>query len=161
MELLNDNDIKKKLIHSYAHHVREDPTGKQVVGIYSHRSGNTNKLEDDDIINAPVKSKHRWEATYLQQLSILTERTFKQRRGIILSNIDVAHTLGMALLCCLVWYQIPFKEEHISDRFGSVSIISFSFSFLVLILINFFLIPDLYYNDLYRFSSRKYQNNFY
>jgi len=129
VELLNDNDIKKKLIHSYAHHIREDPTGKQIVKKYSRRSGNTNKSKDDDIINVPVKSKHRWEATFLQQLSILTERTFKQRRRVILSKIDVVQTLSLALVCCLVWYQIPYKEEHISDRVGSVSLISFSFSF--------------------------------
>ncbi|CAI2175213.1 15776_t:CDS:10 [Funneliformis geosporum] len=91
LELLNNNEIKKKLINAYAVQVRDEPTGKQIVEKYSHRTNNDDKSKDDNIINAPVKSEHRWEATFMQQLSILTERNFKQR-----------------------------KEEHITDRVGSI-----------------------------------------
>ncbi|CAG8478068.1 4022_t:CDS:10 [Funneliformis mosseae] len=100
LELLNNNDIKKKLINAYANQVKDDPTGKQIVEKYSHRANNVYKSTDDNIINAPVKSEHRWEATFLQQLSILTERTFKQR-----------------------------KEEHIADRVGNLFFTSVFWSF--------------------------------
>ena len=78
VELLNNDANKKKLINVYAHKVREDPTGKKEIEKYSYRSHNNNESKNDDIINAPVKSEHRWEAIFSQQVLILTERAFKQ-----------------------------------------------------------------------------------
>ena len=134
MELLNDNTIKKKLINAYAHRVLDDPTGKQIIERYSLRTRNDNKL-GDNILHAPVTSKRRWEATFFQQVSILTERTFKQSKKIILSKIDFFQTIALAIVGILVWLQMPFAEKNISDRVGSVSIdnVKFFFSFLVLI----------------------------
>jgi hypothetical protein len=134
VELLNDNATKQKLINAYAHQVREDPSGKQIVERYSHRSRNY-KSKDDDITIAPVKSEHRWEATFPQQVSILTERTFKQSKNVILSKVDLTQTLALSLVCSIVWFQIPFAEANIFDRVGSVS----ADNILDLIIISFIL----------------------
>jgi hypothetical protein len=107
----------------YAHKVREDPTGKKVIEKYSHRSHNNNKSKYDYIINAPVTSEIRWEATFSQQVSILTERTFKQSKKVILSKIDLIQALALALVCSLIWYRIPYIEANVPDRVGCVSII--------------------------------------
>jgi hypothetical protein len=123
VELLNDNESKKKLVNAYAHQVREDPTGKKVIEKYSHRPHNNNKSKDDDIISAPVKSDHRWEATFSQQLSVLTERAFKQSLKVILSNINLVQAIALSLICCLIWYQMPFSESSLQDRVGNVSIV--------------------------------------
>ena len=119
MELLNDNEKKKKLINAYAHRLREDPDGKKVIEKYSHRSNNSN---EDDILNAPVKSEHRWEATFSQQVSILTERAFKQSSKVILSKINLVQGLALTFVCCLIWFRIPYAEANVSDRVGCVSI---------------------------------------
>ncbi|RGB41806.1 P-loop containing nucleoside triphosphate hydrolase protein [Rhizophagus diaphanus] len=119
LELLNDNTIKQKLINRYAHSIRDDPTGKQAIEKYSRRSRTDNQLSNT-ILNAPVTSTRRWEATFLQQVSILTERTFKQSRSIILSRVDIFQTIALAIICLIVWLQIPFAETNIVDRVGSI-----------------------------------------
>lgn len=118
VELLNDDVSKQKLISSYAHQVHDDPTGKHVVEKYSRR----NHDDNNDMKRAPVHCDYGWEATYLQQLSILTERTFKQSRREILSTIEIGQTFAMAAICCLVWLRVPFIEKSIFDRVSNVSI---------------------------------------
>ncbi|CAB4408641.1 unnamed protein product [Rhizophagus irregularis] len=119
LELLNDNTIKQKLINGYAHSIRDDPTGKQAIEKYSRRSQTDNQLSNT-ILNAPVTSTRRWEATFLQQVSILTQRTFKQSRSVILSRVDIFQTIALAIICLVVWLQIPFAETNIADRVGSI-----------------------------------------
>ncbi|GBB84166.1 hypothetical protein RclHR1_01080022 [Rhizophagus clarus] len=119
LELLNDNTIKQKLINAYAHKVRDDPTGKQIVEKYSLRSRTDNQLSNT-VLNAPVTSERRWEATFLQQVSVLTERTFKQSRKVILSRVNLYQTIALAIICLVIWLQIPFAESNISDRIGSI-----------------------------------------
>ncbi|CAB4382505.1 unnamed protein product [Rhizophagus irregularis] len=119
LELLNDNTIKQKLINGYAHSIRDDPTGKQAIEKYSRRSRTDNQLSNT-ILNAPVTSTRRWEATFIQQVSILTQRTFKQSRSVILSRVDIFQTIALAIICLIVWLQIPFAETNIADRVGSI-----------------------------------------
>ncbi|POG78577.1 P-loop containing nucleoside triphosphate hydrolase protein [Rhizophagus irregularis DAOM 181602=DAOM 197198] len=119
LELLNDNTIKQNLINAYAHDVRDDPTGKQVVEKHSRRTRTDNQLSNT-ILDAPVTSERRWEATFLQQVSILTERTFKQSRKIMLSKVNIFQTIALTIVCLLVWLQIPFSEVNINDRVGNI-----------------------------------------
>ncbi|CAG8782514.1 9467_t:CDS:1, partial [Rhizophagus irregularis] len=105
----------QKLINAYTHKTRDDPTGKQVVEKYSRRT----HVDDQSKLNAPVTSERRWEATFLQQLSILTERTFKQNIKISLSKVNISHTIVLTIYCILIWLQIPFSETSINDRIGS------------------------------------------
>ncbi|UZO17949.1 uncharacterized protein OCT59_009278 [Rhizophagus irregularis] len=131
LELLNDNTIKQKLINAYTHKTRDDPTGKQIVEKYSRRTRADNQL-NNTILNAPVTSERRWEATFLQQLSILTERTFKQNIKISLSKVNISHTIVLTIYCILIWLQIPFSETSINDRIGSMFFGSVVWSFYVL-----------------------------
>jgi hypothetical protein len=121
VELLNDNESKQKLIDAYARQVREDPTGKQIIEKYSGRTSSDNKSKDGDITNLSAKSEHRWEATFLQQISILTERTFKQSSRVILNKINLAQTLALTFVCCVVWFRMPYLEISIYDRTSNVS----------------------------------------
>ena len=123
VELLNHDENRKQLINAYAHHVRNDPTGKKLIEKYSRRSRvhNNNESNADDITNTPVKSEHRWEATFSQQISILTERAFKQSRKDILSTINLFQNIAMCLIGCILWLQLPYVEANIGDRAGSVS----------------------------------------
>ncbi|PKY56441.1 hypothetical protein RhiirA4_507251, partial [Rhizophagus irregularis] len=98
---------------------RDDPTGKQVVEKHSRRTRTDNQLSNT-ILDAPVTSERRWEATFLQQVSILTERTFKQSRKIMLSKVNIFQTIALTIICLLVWLQIPFSEVNINDRVGNI-----------------------------------------
>ncbi|CAB4397744.1 unnamed protein product [Rhizophagus irregularis] len=131
LELLNDNTIKQKLINAYTNKTRDDPTGKQIVEKYSRRTRADNQL-NNTILNAPVTSERRWEATFLQQFSILTERTFKQSRKIILSRVNISQTIALTIFCILIWLQIPFSETNINDRIGSICFGSVVWSFYVM-----------------------------
>ncbi|PKY24465.1 P-loop containing nucleoside triphosphate hydrolase protein [Rhizophagus irregularis] len=131
LELLNDNTIKQKLINAYTHKTRDDPTGKQIFGKYSRRTRADNQL-NNTILNAPVTSERRWEATFLQQFSILTERTFKQNIKISLSKVNISQTIALTIFCILIWLQIPFSETNINDRIGSIFFGSVVWSFYVL-----------------------------
>ncbi|GBC06325.1 hypothetical protein RclHR1_06770008 [Rhizophagus clarus] len=132
MELLNDNTIKQKLINAYAHKVRDDPTGKQVIEKHSRRSHTDNQL-DNIILNAPVTTGRRWEATFLQQISVLTERTFKQSRKVILSRINVYYIIALTVISLIVWFRIPFAESNINDRIGNIYFNSLFWSFYPMI----------------------------
>ncbi|EXX59290.1 hypothetical protein RirG_190390 [Rhizophagus irregularis DAOM 197198w] len=131
LELLNDNTIKQKLINAYTHKTRDDPTGKQIFEKYSRRTRADNQL-NNTILNAPVTSERRWEATFLQQFSILTERTFKQNIKISLSKVNISQTIALTIFCILIWLQIPFSETNINDRIGSIFFGSVVWSFYVL-----------------------------
>ena len=113
MELLNEDESKQKLIEAYANQIREDPTGQQIIEKYSGRVQNNN---NNAVTNVPVKSEHSWEATFSQQVSILTERAFKQSIKVIISKVDFAQTLALSLACCLIWFQMPYEEVNINDR---------------------------------------------
>jgi hypothetical protein len=139
VELLNDNTIKQKLINAYTHKTRDDPTGKQIVEKYSRRTRTDNQL-NNTILNAPVTSERRWEATFLQQLSILTERNFKHSRKIILSRLSISLAITMTISTIIIWFQIPFAEPNIDDRISNVSIDDInSFFFLTSFILNFYL----------------------
>ncbi|CAB4444821.1 unnamed protein product [Rhizophagus irregularis] len=116
LELLNDNTIKQKLINAYTHKTRDDPTGKQVVEKYSRRT----HADDQSKLNAPVTSERHWEATFLQQLSILTERNFKHSRKIILSRLSISLAITMTISTIIIWFQIPFAEPNIDDRVSNI-----------------------------------------
>ncbi|CAB4418467.1 unnamed protein product [Rhizophagus irregularis] len=116
LELLNDNTIKQKLINAYTHKTRDDPTGKQVVEKYSRRT----HVDDQSKLNAPVTSERHWEATFLQQLSILTERNFKQSKKTMLSRLSISIAITLTITCIMIWFQIPFAEPNIDDRVASI-----------------------------------------
>ncbi|RGB42727.1 P-loop containing nucleoside triphosphate hydrolase protein [Rhizophagus diaphanus] len=131
LELLNDNTIKQKLINAYTHKTRDDPTGKQVVEKYSRRT-HADDQSSNAILNAPVTSERRWEATFLQQLSILTERTFKQSRKIILSRISISLAITLTIASILIWFQIPFAEPNIDDRVSNIFFGGMNWTFYVM-----------------------------
>ncbi|PKK34591.1 hypothetical protein RhiirC2_859417, partial [Rhizophagus irregularis] len=87
---------------------------------HSRRTRTDNQLSDT-ILNAPVTSERRWEATFSQQVSILTERTFKQSRKIILSRVNIFQTVAVTVVCIIVWLKIPFAEPNVFDRVGNVN----------------------------------------
>ncbi|RIB11361.1 P-loop containing nucleoside triphosphate hydrolase protein, partial [Gigaspora rosea] len=114
LELLNNPTTKQKLISAYAKSIQSDSSGKLVVEKCFIRP----TIPDDSIIIG--SSKHKWEATFLQQLMILTERSFKQRSKAVLSKLNFIQILGIAFINCLIWFRMPYTEASLSDRYGLI-----------------------------------------
>ena len=67
-------------------------------------------------------SRHRkWPTPWYWQLMVLTVRTFKQSRHVILSKLNCVQTMAIALVVSVIWFQIPCDEKSIPDRLGFVS----------------------------------------
>ncbi|CAG8547514.1 37059_t:CDS:10 [Gigaspora margarita] len=114
LEILNDSTIKQKLITAYKQNMQSDSSGKLVVEKCYKSSTNP----DDSIILE--SSKYKWEATFFQQLMILTERSFKQRSKVILSKLNFTQVLCIAILTSLIWFQLPYTEANLMDRCGLI-----------------------------------------
>ncbi|CAG8696953.1 21385_t:CDS:10, partial [Cetraspora pellucida] len=124
LELLSDSTIKQKLITAHTQRLQSDPSGKLVVEEYVQRP----KTPDDSIVIESLKCK--WEATFLQQLMILTERSFKQRSKDVLSRLNLIQIFGITVISSLIWFRIPYTEDSLSDRY--VTITAFPLDFEVL-----------------------------
>ncbi|CAG8799487.1 18773_t:CDS:2, partial [Gigaspora rosea] len=111
-EILNDPTIKQKLITAYIQKMQPDSSGKLIIKKCFKRP----KIPDDSRIIG--SSKHKREATFLQQLMILTERSFKQRSKVILSRLNFIQILCMAILTSLIWFQLPYTEDNLTNRCG-------------------------------------------
>ena len=63
----------------------------------------------------------KWPTRWYWQFLVLTVRTFRRARRTILSLLRLIQTIFLAVICSLLWFQIPFEENHIYDRLGYVS----------------------------------------
>ncbi|CAG8445992.1 21921_t:CDS:10 [Dentiscutata erythropus] len=114
LELLNNPTAKQKLITAHAKSIQSDSSGKLVVEKCFKKPTN---FDDSRIIGS---SKHKWEATFLQQLMILTERSFKQRSKVVLSKLNFTQIIGLAAITCLIWFRMSYTEASLSDRYGMI-----------------------------------------
>ena len=67
------------------------------------------------------RRERKWPVPWHWQFIVLTVRTFRQSRHILLSKYNIVQALCLSLLVSLVWFQVPLVEESISDRYGVVS----------------------------------------
>ncbi|RIB11359.1 ABC-2 type transporter-domain-containing protein [Gigaspora rosea] len=51
---------------------------------------------------------------------ILTERSFKQRSKVVLSRLNFTQVFCIAILTCLIWFQLPYTEANLMDRYGLI-----------------------------------------
>ena len=73
-----------------------------------------------------VGSKHipldrKWATRWYWQFLVLTVRTFRESRHNLLSALNVIQALLLAIVCALIWFQVPKVEQSISDGYGYVS----------------------------------------
>ena len=63
----------------------------------------------------------KWPTRWYWQFLVLLVRTFRQSRHIILSKLNLVQTILLTIVSCIVWFQLPNREDNISDRLGYVS----------------------------------------
>lgn len=77
-------------------------------------------LRNEDLdINSSLSRK--WPTSWFWQFLVLTVRTFRQSRHVILSKLNFIQTILISVVASLIWFQIPEDEESINDRQGYVS----------------------------------------
>ena len=70
----------------------------------------------------PERIKDRkWPTSWYWQFLVLTHRTFRQSRHVMLSKLSFFQMFGVAFISSLVWFQIEDVEDTIQDRYGLVS----------------------------------------
>ncbi len=52
------------------------------------------------------------------QMYVLMLRSFKQRKGDLLTWLDLAQVLALSIISGLIWLQMDYKESAIGDRSG-------------------------------------------
>ena len=70
--------------------------------------------------NIPVDRK--WATRWYWQFLVLTVRTFRQSRHNLLAPLNLVQAVLLAIVCALIWFQVPKVEASISDGYGYVSI---------------------------------------
>ena len=75
------------------------------------------------------QSKHRYQATAVEQLKLLTVRSFKVMRGDIFTKLNVVQYTAIAVICSLLWFRIEEEASTINDRVGLIFFLLLYFSF--------------------------------
>jgi len=73
--------------------------------------------------------ERKWPTSWYWQLFVLTVRTFRQSRHVLLSKLNIIQALCLAAVVSLIWYQVPREEESISDRYGVLFFVPLFWSF--------------------------------
>lgn len=74
--------------------------------------------EDHSQLYADISTS--WPTTFWTQLTVLVGRTFKQSKPDILSKLNFIQTFSLALITGVIWFQSPYREESIPDRYALI-----------------------------------------
>lgn len=78
-------------------------------------------LEKEERRDSELISTRKWPTSWFWQLLVLTVRTFRQSRHVILSKLNLIQTILLAMIVSIIWFQVPEEERSINDRNGYVS----------------------------------------
>ncbi|XP_074625130.1 uncharacterized protein LOC141883522 isoform X2 [Acropora palmata] len=59
-----------------------------------------------------------WATSFWTQFTVLMSRTFKQSKPDILSKLSLIQNIMLAVVTALIWFQTPYIEESIADRYA-------------------------------------------
>lgn len=82
-----------------------------------HLNSSNSKREDSAILF------RKWPTSWSWQFLVLTARTFRQSRHVILSKLNFLQAILLTVISSIIWFQVPPDERGINDRIGYVSIL--------------------------------------
>jgi len=86
--------------------------------------------EDQSALYTDISTS--WATSFWTQFTVLLQRTFKQSKPEILSKLNFTQHVLLALIAGLIWFQIPYKEESIVDRYSLLFFIIVYWNFTTL-----------------------------
>lgn len=102
---------------------KESPIYNKIVGGEEEDSGRSSWSEEtvseaSGTTSCDEYSDMQWPTSFFTQFKVLTQRNFRVARPIILSWLNGAQTLILAIIAGLLWYQAPPTEENLQDIQG-------------------------------------------
>lgn len=77
-----------------------------------------NAHDDDDHSELYADIPTSWATSFWTQFTVLMGRTFKQSKPDILSRLSLIQNIMLAVVTALIWFQTPYMEESIADRYA-------------------------------------------
>lgn len=71
----------------------------------------------------------KYSANWWTQVGVLSRRSLRQKRGVILETANIAQAILISLIFVLFWFQIDPTEDSIEDRLGFLSFTCVYFGF--------------------------------
>ncbi|XP_044169306.1 ABC transporter G family member 14-like [Acropora millepora] len=77
-----------------------------------------NAHDDDDHSELYEDIPTSWATSFWTQFTVLMGRTFQQSKPDILSKLSLIQSIMLAVVTALIWFQTPYVEESIADRYA-------------------------------------------
>lgn len=98
------------LIEAWDNSVTDEEASKALAGDITDR-------DDSDEESA---ENIKYMASYYTQFVTLFQRNVIISQSALVTNLTMFQTITVALICGLLWYQMPYTEDRISDRSGFI-----------------------------------------
>ncbi|XP_067048982.1 uncharacterized protein [Acropora muricata] len=105
-QVLSSADFSVAVV-AYKHQTSQDYTKIDV-----------NAHDDDDHSELYADIPTSWATSFWTQFTVLMGRTFKQSKPDILSKLSLIQNIILAVVNALIWFQTPYIEESIADRYA-------------------------------------------
>ncbi|XP_022246354.1 ABC transporter G family member 21-like isoform X2 [Limulus polyphemus] len=109
VEVIIDQDKKLRTIYQKIVHQDDNDSGRSSwSGVVSSTFSSQDDLEEEE----------KWPTSFWTQLKVLTQRNFLEAKSRMLSKLNWIQTLGLGLLCGLIWFQVQRTEPTLWDIRG-------------------------------------------
>ncbi|KAL6042921.1 Broad substrate specificity ATP-binding cassette transporter ABCG2 [Balamuthia mandrillaris] len=93
---------------------------------------NNSKEPEFELSRDKTYEKHKFPTSFWTQTWVLAQRNFKQQKGEVFNKLNVLQVLAMTFIMSIFWFQMDYKEDAISERFGFIFFASVFWTFMSL-----------------------------
>ncbi len=87
---------------------------------------------EEQTLSAKEHGSQKWPTSFSRQFVTLAKRAWQNSRGNHLSYLRLGETLSLALVCSLLWWQVPRSASAMEDKIGLMFFIVVYWSFFSL-----------------------------